>query len=165
MTLCVILITSSLRLLQLLLSSIFIASWSWEHYSLVRLTSFIPSPPPSPNSPLHLPPTTPLPTLYHMYTHQVVVKFLHQISLLTVKAVEDTLEDTLSHSKTTSTFSERTFLDAVRTLGMVLSECETRVIFAVMDTEKKGAISVDDIMDFALKGKNPHARRAREGPM
>ena len=85
--------------------------------------------------------------------------------MLTVKAVEDTLEDTLSHSKTTSTFSERTFLDAVRTLGMVLSECETRAIFAVMDTEKKGAITVDDIMDFALKGKNPHARRAREGPM
>ena len=81
-----------------------------------------------------------------------------------MKAVEETLEDTLSHSKTTLTFTERTFLDAVRSLGMVLSECDTRAIFAVIDTEKKGAISVDDVMDFASKGKNPRGRKAKEGP-
>ena len=81
-----------------------------------------------------------------------------------MKAVEETLEDTLSNSKSASTFTERTFLDAVRALGMMLSECEIRAIFAVIDTEKKGAITVDDVMDFALKGKNPHSRRAKEGP-
>jgi Ca2+-binding EF-hand superfamily protein len=81
-----------------------------------------------------------------------------------VKAVEETLEDTLSNSKSASAFTERTFLDAVRALGIMLSECEIRAIFALIDTEKKGAITVDDVMDFALKGKNPHNRRAREGP-
>lgn len=77
--------------------------------------------------------------------------------------MEETLEDTLSNTKSSSTFTERTFLDAVRALGMMLSEGEIRAVFEVIDTEKKGAITVDDVMDFALKGKNPHSRRAREG--
>lgn len=87
------------------------------------------------------------------------------MSLLTSRSVERALEDTLSKNKNASKFTERSFQDAVFSLGLVLSGCACRCVFSVLDPEGKGTVTVDSIIDFVSKGKTGHERRDRDGSM
>lgn len=81
-------------------------------------------------------------------------KFHHQTSLLSNQCIENALEDALAKGKTTSKVSERTLHESVRSLGLLLSGCDCRAVFAALDPEGKGAVTVDTVMDFILNGKS-----------
>lgn len=85
------------------------------------------------------------------------------MSLLNGRAIEKALEDTLVKNKNASKFTERSFQDAVISLGLVLSGCACRCVFSVLDPEGKGTVTVDSIIDFISKGKTRHERRDRDG--
>lgn len=103
-------------------------------------------------------------TLYTILSHpQVASKFTHQMSLLSGRSVERALEDALVKNKNASKFTEVSFQDAIFSLGLVLSGCACRSVFAVLDPEGKGTVTVDSIIDYISKGKAGHERRDRDG--
>jgi hypothetical protein len=94
---------------------------------------------------------------------QVASKFTHQMSLLSGRSIERALEDALLKNKNASKFTERSFQDAIFSLGLVLSGCACRCVFSVLDPEGRGTVTVDSIIDFISKGKAGHERRDRDG--
>ena len=80
------------------------------------------------------------------------------MSLLSNQSIENALENALPKNKTSPKVSERTLHESILTLGLLLSGCECRAVFTVLDPEGKGAVTVDTVMDFVLNGLNGRGR-------
>lgn len=74
-------------------------------------------------------------------------RFVHQMGLLGVRPMEEAFD-----KMTKTKINENNFGDLmIENFGLVMSKCELRALFSVLDVDERGQITSDDIQKIMTK--------------
>ena len=86
-------------------------------------------------------------------------KWVSQAGLLESRAVESALLKYSSGGKgDTETISDKGLLDAAAALGLCLGSCDLRAVYASLDPEDKGRVTVTQVLDLTSTGRGGSRR-------
>ena len=79
--------------------------------------------------------------------HKLKSRFVHQMGLLGVRPMEEAFD-----KMTKTKINENNFGDLmIENFGLVMSKCELRALFSVLDVDERGQITSDDLQKIVSK--------------